>query len=206
MIPKEKINQYYEEYIDDISSLIEQDNEPSLKLGEKIKNLRTSKGLTLGDISEKTGFSEALLQDIENEKIHPPLATIIKLSKALDTIMSSLISEGGKKYSVMRAKDHKVHPRKASQLYKYFSLSEEVEDRHVDSFIVKLYPNDKEEITVHDGEEFIYVLDGEVKVIIDNNVEVISIGESIHYHSTLPHFITSNTDKPALILAVIYNG
>jgi transcriptional regulator with XRE-family HTH domain len=206
MIPKEKINQYYEEYIDDISSLMEEEDEASFKLGEKIKNLRKNKNLTIEDISQKTGFDKSLLQDIEDEKVHPPLAVIIKLSKALDTIMSSLLSEGGKKYSVMRAKDHKVHPRKANELYKYFSLSEEVEERHLDSFIVKLYPNDNQELTVHDGEEFIYVLDGEVKVLIDNNTEIISIGESIHYHSTLPHFITSNTNEPALILAVIYNG
>ncbi len=206
MIPKEKINKYYEDYIDDISSLIEKEDVSSFKLGEKIKNLRKTKGLTIDDISRKTGFDKSLLQDIEDEKVHPSLAVIIKLSKALDTIMSSLLSEGGKKYSVMRAQDHKVHPRKASELYKYFSLSEEVEDRHLDAFIVKLYPNKNVELAVHDGEEFIYVLDGEVKINIEDEEEVISIGESIHYHSTIPHFITSNTDEPALILAVIYNG
>ena len=77
---------------------------------------------------------------------------------------------------------------------------------HMEAFIVKLLPGSKEEKSVHEGEEFIYVLDGEVKVVIGDNVEILNMGDTIYYLSSTPHFITTNTDKPALILAVIYGA
>ena len=207
MIPKEKINKYYEEYIDEVSSALENEDESNFHLGRKIKTIREEKNLTLESISEKTGFDVKMLKDIEDEKIHPPLATIIKLSKALDTMVSNLIADkGSKKYEVVRVADHKDQPRKASEFYKYIPLASEVENRHMESFLVKLYPADKEEIAVHDGEEFIYVLDGEVKVTIEGKDEILNIGDTVYYHSSVPHFISTNTDKPAIILAVIYNN
>lgn len=207
MIPKEKVNEYYESYINEISSFLEKDKTESFHLGEKIKKIRDEKKLSLEDISKKTGFDLNILKDIEEEKIHPPLATIIKLSKALDTMVSNLISdEAEKNYTVVRAKEHTATPREASKFYKYMPLAHEVRNRHMETFIVKLYPTKDKELTVHEGEEFIYVLDGEVVITIDNKDIVLNIGDTIYYHSTVPHFITTNTDKPALILAVIYNG
>ncbi len=207
MIPKEKINKYYEDYIEEISSYLEKDESKSFHLGAKIKKIREEKNLTLEDIAQKIGFDLNVLKDIEEEKIHPPLATIIKISKALDTMVSNLISdEADKKYSVVRAREHPAIPREASKFYKYMPLAHEVANRHMETFIVKLYPTNEKEFTVHDGEEFIYVLDGEVKITIENEDIILNIGDTIYYHSTVPHFITTNSDKPALILAVIYNG
>jgi transcriptional regulator with XRE-family HTH domain len=177
MIPREKVNEYYEDYINEISSMFEEDKSSNLKLGEKIKRIRDEKGLTLADIAKKTGFDEELLKNIEDEKFHPPLSVIIKLSKALDVMTSSLFSEGKKKYSIIKLQNHKLISRKAKKYYKYFTLSEEVEERHMDSFIVKLYPHNETELTTHEGEEFIYVLDGEVKLVIEDKVEILKIGD-----------------------------
>ncbi len=207
MIPKEKVNKYYEDYIDEVSSALESSEEENFHLGKKIKTIREQQNLTLEDISKKTGFDLTMLTDIENEKLHPPLATIIKLSKALNTMVSNLISEqGSKKYEVVRVADHKNQPRKASEFYKYIPLASEVEDRHMETFLVKLYPTDEKEMTMHDGEEFIYVLDGEVRVTIEGKDEILNIGDTIYYHSSVPHFISTNNNDPAIILAVIYNG
>ncbi len=207
MIPKEKVNKYYEDYIEEISSFLEKDETESFHLGAKIKKIREEKNLSIDDIAKKTGFDKEVLKNIEEEKIHPPLATIIKLSKALDTMVSHLISDdAAKNYSVVRAKEHPATPREASKFYKYMPLAHEVANRHMETFIVKLYPTKEKEFTVHEGEEFIYVLDGEVKVTIENKDIILNIGDTIYYHSTVPHFITTNTNEPALILAVIYNG
>jgi len=207
MIPKEEINQYYEDYINEISNYLDQEEEKSYHIGEKIKKIRESKNLTLAEIAQKTGFKEDFLKDIEEEKIAPPLATIIKLSKALDTMLGSLIAEeGDKPYAVIRVTDQKLTPRKTSSHYKYVPLASEVKGRHMETFLVRLYPTKEIDLTTHEGEEFIYVLDGEVKVVIGDKEEVLKMGDSIYYLSTVPHFLTSNNDKPALILAVIYNG
>ncbi len=211
MIPVEKVNKYYEEYIEEISSKLDsvEVQQPGLLIGEKIKKIRETKGLTIEDVAKKTGFSKEFLENIENGKVSPPLGIIVKLSKALDTMVANLFSEPGEKnYCVMRVKEQKVVPRKSSTgyNYSYIPLASGLKEMNMEPFIVKLLPNSKEEKSVHEGEEFIYVLDGEVKVVIGDNVEILHMGDTIYYLSSVPHFITTNTDKPALILAVIYGA
>ncbi len=207
MIPREKINKYYEDYIKDVSSFLESDKSENFDLGKKIKSIREKQSLSIDQIASKTGFEKDFLIQIESGKVNPPLSTIIKLSKALNTMLSKVISDtSDKKYSVVRVSEHKIMPRKASQIYSYIPLSNEVKDRHMDSFIVKLLPSKDVEFTVHEGEEFVYVLGGEVKIFLEDKVEVLNIGDTIYYQSNVPHFITSNNDSPAIILAVIYNG
>ena len=66
-------------------------------IGERIKILREEKGLSLEDLSKMTGFAVELLSNIEAGKIQPQLGTIIKLSKALDSAFSRLVSGVGDK-------------------------------------------------------------------------------------------------------------
>ena len=211
MITPDKINKYYEEYIEEITSKFDstESTKSAQSIGEKIKNIRESKGLTLEEVANRTGFNKEFLKDIEDGKVSPPLGTIVKLSKALDTMMANLLDEKGEDYySVMRVKDQKVVPRATSTKhhYKYIPLSTGLKQKHMETFLVKLYPDSEEEMSVHDGEEFIYVLDGEVKVKIGDKTEILKMGDTIYYLSSVPHFITTNTDKPALILAVIYGA
>ncbi len=211
MITPDKVNKYYEEYIEEISSKLDSVEKPKeeLLIGEKIKKIRKTKGLTIEEVAKKTGFSKEFLEDIENGKVSPPLGIIVRLSKALDVMMSNLFDEKREKnYCVMRVKDQKVTPRvsTAGHHYKYIPLATGLKEKHMEAFLVKLYPESKEEKSVHEGEEFIYVLDGEVKVIIGEDTEILNMGDTIYYLSSVPHFITTNTDKPALILAVIYGA
>ena len=60
--------------------------------------------------------------------------------------------------------------------------------------------------SVHDGEELIYVIDGEVKIVVEDKVEILSLGDALYLKSTSPHVVITNNDKPALILAVMYSG
>ncbi len=211
MIPEEKINKYYEDYIEEISSKLDsvEVKQPGILIGEKIRNIREAKGLSIDEVAKKTGFSKELLEDIESGKVSPPLGMIVKLSKALDTMVANLFTQlGEKNYCVIRVKEQKVIPRASSTgyNYKYIPLASGLKEMNMEPFIVKLMPNNKEEKSVHDGEEFIYVLDGQVKVIIGDKVEILNMGDTIYYLSSVPHFITTNTDKPALILAVIYGA
>ena len=211
MIPVEKVNKYYEDYIEEISSKLDsiEMQQPGQLIGEKIKNIREAKGLSIEEIAQKTGFSKDFLEKIEKGDVSPPLGTIVRLSKALDVMVSNLFSDPGEKnYCVMRVKEQKVVPRASSTgyNYRYIPLASGLKEMHMEPFIVKLLPGSKEEKSIHEGEEFIYVLDGEVKVVIGDNVEILNMGDTIYYLSSIPHFITTNTDKPALILAVIFGA
>jgi len=58
--------------------------------------------------------------------------------------------------------------------------------------------------SVHEGEEFIFVLEGEMEVILGNHTDILFPGDSIYYDSTIPHKVQCHQDKVTRILAVIY--
>ncbi|MEE8481630.1 MAG: XRE family transcriptional regulator [Desulfobacterales bacterium] len=179
------------------------------EIGVRVKKLREEKNLSLDELSKLTGFDVDFLESIESNKIQPQLGTVIKLSKALDSAFSRLVSGvGDKLYSVTRKNEEKPVSRSTSQkgkkqIYKYKSLAAEVKGRHMEALIVQLEENPGEEMSVHEGEEFIYILDGVAVLKIGEDVFDLNPGDSVYYLSTTPHLIASKRGKTT-ILAVIY--
>ena len=199
---------FFEDLTGDIS---ESTSEGVEEIGKRIRILREEKGLSLDEVSNLTGFDVGLLSNIETNKVQPQLGTVIKLSKALDSAFSRLVSGTGDKiYSITRRKEQKVVSRSTSQkgkkqVYIYKILAPEVKGRHMEALIVRLEENPEKEFSVHEGEEFIYVLDGIVTLDIgDDNFEL-ELGDSAYYLSTTPHLVASKKGK-ATILAVLYEG
>lgn len=180
-------------------------------IGKRIRMLREQKGLSIEELSNLTGFDVEFLSNIETNKAQPQLGTVIKLSKALDSAFSRLISgTGDKLYSITRKNEQKIVSRSTSQkgqkqVYVYKSLAPEVKGRHMEALIVQLEENPDKEVSVHDGEEFIYVLDGIVVLNIGEETFDLEPGDSAYYLSTTPHLVASKKGK-ATILAVLYEG
>ena len=181
------------------------------EIGKRIKALREHKGLSLVELSNMTGFDVEFLSNIETSQVQPQLGTVIKLSKALDSAFSRLISGTGDRiYSITRRHEQKIVSRSTShkgqkQVYIYKSLAPEVKGRHMEALIVQLEENPDNEISVHDGEEFIYVLDGIVVLNIGEDTFDLNPGDSAYYLSTTPHLVASKKGQ-ATILAVLYEG
>ena len=181
------------------------------EIGERVKNLRQSKGLTLDQLAHLTGFDVEFLADIETNKVHPQLGTVIKLSKALSSAFGRLVSGSGDRlYSITRKGDRQVVSRSTSQkgqkkLYTYKSLSPGVKGRNMEALMVQLERSPDEEMSVHEGEEFIFVLDGTVELRIADEVFELEPGDSVYYLSTTPHLIAAKEDH-ATIVAVLYEG
>lgn len=213
MIKIEKHNEYYEKYLSDLAEHMDKPQEQTdpIHVGEKIKHMRETQGLSIEELAKKTGFDVEMLENVEKENIIPPLGTMIRLSRALNTVMSSLFSsqEEQSHYSVVRVNDQKSAPLPTGRAsyHSYIPLAADLKDRHMDPFIVKLNPEKAKDVvpSVHDGEELIYVIDGEVKVTIEDKVEILGLGDALYLKSTTPHVVITNTDKPALILAIMYS-
>jgi transcriptional regulator with XRE-family HTH domain len=187
------------DFFEDLTGVIpESPKEGVEEVGRRIKTLREEKGLSLDELSHMTGFEVAMLERIEKDEIQPQLGTVIKLSKALDAAFGRIVSGvGDRLYSITRRNDRKA--------YTYMSLAPEVKGRHMEALFVQLEQDPEEEISVHDGEEFIFVLDGTVKMKIGQDGFDLEPGDSVYYLSTTPHHISAKTGK-ATILAVLYEG
>ncbi len=182
----------------------------SATIGERIRQIREEKGLSYEQISNLTGFDVEVLAMMEKGEMQPPIGVVVKLSKALDSAFSRLLSGvGNRVYSVTRKDERKLVSRSTSKkgkdLYTYQSLAPEVQGRHMESLIVTLEENPDQEMSVHDGEEFIFVLDNTVVAKIGDDMFELAPGDSVYYLSTTPHMVAAKEGK-AVILAVIYEG
>ena len=201
------------DFLEGISRSSEHDLEPEepIGVGERIKKLRELKKLSLNDVAQRSGISEQMLESIEADATAPPLGTLTKLARALEMKMGYLLTTGEPKPFVITRKDERkpVSRHAAEQQnkygYSYLSLSPGMRDRNMEPFLVTLSPT-LEEVpgSVHEGEEFIYVLEGEMEVIIGEHREVLYPGDTIYYHSSIPHVVKCHQGKPSKILAVLF--
>lgn len=217
----------YEDFLTDVSShfarggeekdLIDSTGHTSaqediqVNVGERVRAVRESRGLSLSDISQRTDIDVSLLEQIEDGAVAPPLGVVIKLAKALEMKMGYFISgEENRPYTIVRGDDRKVVSRYDSKKgehygYQFESLAPHKKDRHMEPFLVTLEPSDtEEERSAHDGQEFIYVLDGEMEVLLGEEGHLLEPGDAIYYDSTIPHLVRSHGQKETKILAVLY--
>ncbi|MGC8660717.1 MAG: cupin domain-containing protein, partial [Desulfomonilaceae bacterium] len=176
--------------------------------GAKLRQARHSLGFSLQELSVKVGIPADILEQMELGKAILPLGQLIKLSKALSLKMADLISEGDKPFTIVRAGDRRSFKRfgkskEEHRGYEYESLATGKRNRLMEPFIVTLHPSDADEPSTHDGQEFIYVLEGQMDVLVGQTKDVLNPGDAIYYDSSDVHLVKAHGDKPAKILAVI---
>ena len=210
-----------DEKLDDILSEIEKESgELSAKgsevqVGRNIKAFREKMGLTPQQFADKLGISSALLTRIENRMVSPSLGMLVQISKVFGAAVSSFVGgQPEREYCVVRGEDHANVSRVGlidgeKTPYVYQSLGSGKAGRKMEPFLLKLYPMSEPRTarSVHAGEEFLYVLSGEVEVLLDGDRELLRAGDSIYFSSTIPHHVHSaKEDEEANILAVLNAG
>ena len=186
-----------------------------IKVGEKIKRLREDKAVTLEQLAKRTGLAPSVLSQVENHMISPPLGTLIRLAKAFQVPVGFFFSgeEAEEPFCLVRARERKVVSRFASNEglsygYGYESLGYAMKGRRMEPFVVTLTPAEVPHVdpNQHAGEEFIFVLEGEVEVKLGEHTDVLQPGDSIYYSSTIPHVVACHGQTPAKIVAVLWAG
>lgn len=183
-----------------------------VSVGDKIKGLRVAKNISLGDVSQQSGISEEKLVKIESGEFVPPLGNIVNLAKVLGVPVGDIFGDSGDSpFAIVRVADRAKVKRFSSAYiestaYSYQGLGQQKRNRQMEPFLVTLNPVDLKEIepNEHIGEEFIFVLEGEVEVTLLDHKDILNPGDSIYYDSTVPHTISCHGEEPATILAVIY--
>ena len=184
-----------------------------LNLGQKIKNLRQKKGLSLQQVAEKASLSEPVLMQIEGEVVAPPVATLLKIARAMNVNIGYFFQEqdAEKRAVVVPKSDRKrvfrrIHEDPSKVGYYYESLAYPKADKHMEPFHVTFEVKGKEDLIflTHKGEEFIYVLDGQLEFNYENEIYSLSPGDSLYFDSTLPHAFRAVGKKQATAIDVIY--
>lgn len=187
-------------------------SERGQRLGKRILEAREMRGLTLEDLSSRTGIPVARLERVESDRAIPPLGELIRLGKALEMRMGHFISTGADRpMSIVRAEARPKVARRGQKVrekygYVYESLAPQKANRVMEPFLVTLVPTRFKEMSSHDGQEFIFVLEGRIRAKVGEQEAVLNPGDSIYYDSSSPHLVKCCGRKPARILAVLHAG
>jgi transcriptional regulator with XRE-family HTH domain len=184
-------------------------------IGSKIKGLRETKNLTIEEVAQNSGLTVEQVSSIENDQNLPSLGPLIKVARALGVRLGTFMDDYDELGPIVcRAADHNedtsisfsndaVDARKHME---YHPLAQQKAGRHMEPFIIDINPEESNEfqLSVHEGEEFVYVMEGEVEIVYGKDKYLLKQGDSIYYDSIVNHHLHGAPGKSARILAVIY--
>ncbi len=180
-------------------------------IGAKIKRLRLAKKLTLQAVARETGFSPALISQIENNNVSPPIATLSKIAKFFDVKIGIFFTEDEEeyRYEVVRKEERKMIPRVISragtnQGYSYESLSFRKQNKKMEPFLLTVSEKAMEENTYsHDGEEFLFVMKGTAELLLEDERITLHEEDCVYFDSSLRHRLLSKDGNEVKVLAVV---
>lgn len=182
------------------------------QIGEKISTVRAFRKIEIEDLADKTGLSVEQLKLIESGGSIPSLGVLIRITRALGTRLGTLLDDTLKEGpSVIRDREHKstvsfsTSENGNREHLNFLSLAPNKAGRHMDPFLIDIIPDGKNEPlkSSHEGEEFIYVLEGKVTVFYGNDKIELGKGDSIYLDSIVNHYVTTTAGK-ARILGIVY--
>lgn len=185
----------------------------NITLASRLKQLREQKELSIEQLSKQSGLLAEEIQKLESGSLAPSLSPLIKLARGLGVRLGTLLDDeesnspvlvrGGQSDRVVRFSGDAKMPN-SSEL-DFTSLAAQKKDRHMEPFVidVKASENGLHNLSSHEGEEFIYVLNGEIEIIYGKDTYKLSKGDSIYYDSIIAHNVHTTGDV-AQILAVVY--
>lgn len=185
----------------------------SFLISEKIKTVLTDCGLSVYELSLRTGMSEQALELIlKNERI-PSLAALIKIARALGVRAGTFLDDMPHNAPIVLRQNQHMHAASfSSQLntsnthLDFYSLAGNKAGRSMEPFLITVHPTEQVEtaLSSHEGEEFIYVLKGTVQIQYGKETFVLNPGDSMYYDSVVHHLVKANGNTSSEILAVVY--
>lgn len=168
-------------------------------VGDKIREMREKLKIDIEKLAEKTGYDTEYLRELEAGVISPAVGALIQISRAMSVDSSELLAEEKKE---ARRKSH----LKRTKAYSYKSLTPDADDKHLWAYLVNLDPKKEHEMVAyqHEGEEFMFVIDGKVEVKVGEDIHVIKKGEHVHFNSGIQHHLRNLSSKTSTLIVVVY--
>ena len=164
----------------------------------RIRTLRRLQKRTLKDVAAQCGFTESLLSKIESGKTTPPLATLARIATALGVGLSDLI-DGERAVATVATPAEVLKNRKATRTgkgYGFHVLAAERSGKIMQPFLfVAEKGGVKPGALSHSGEEFVYVLEGEMRYRVGATTYTLGPGDSLYFNAEEEHDLEPMTDQ-----------
>ena len=179
-------------------------------IAKNIKKLRQEKKITLQELADMTGLTKGYLSKIEHSEKAPPYSTVNKIAIALGVDVTFLLNSNLDNMTDMRLSFTKNGEGKLIETlgsfygYDYEALAFDKPAKNMEPYVIEP-AFDEEAIFRHEGEEFLYVLEGVHEFDYDGNKYIMKKGDSVYFDAGVPHTGRSIGKKKAKLLAVLFN-
>jgi transcriptional regulator with XRE-family HTH domain len=165
--------------------------------------LREAQNWSVEDLATATGQTPEFIDQVENDKFSPSVGFLLMLAKALDVNPGTFLSKAEK--DIIQDQRSKAF-MKRTRNYSYQALTPHAESDHLRAFMITIESRQihKPVEYKHEGEEFIYVMEGELEVMLGGKAYHLKTDESIHFNSDIPHKLKSLSNEDTRCLVILY--
>lgn len=191
---------------------VEEAGVEEFNIGAKIRALRLARALTLQEVARETGFSPALISQIEHNNVSPPIATLAKIARALRVKVATFFEAGDvrSRFEVVRPDQRRKVDRMMSRLgtrrgYAYDALAFSVRNRKMSPFLITITKESDvpEALYTHEGEEFLLVLSGRAELYVEEHRFELDEGDSVYLDAGLRHRLARLGESEVKVLAIL---
>lgn len=176
-------------------------------IAERIKELREIEGISAESFAHELNIEPALLINYESGTTDIPVGFLYKVAHRYNMELSALLRGDQPRlhvYSIVRkGKGLNVDRRKQ---YKYENLAYNFIQKKAEPFIVTVIPDSENtplEFNSHPGQEFNYILEGSLMIVVDGHEIILNEGDSVYFDSGYQHAMKAMNNQPSRFLAII---
>lgn len=171
-----------------------------MNIGKKIKELRNLCNLTQEELASRTELTKGYISQLENDLAEPSISTLEDIVNALGTNLSEFFLTERQDKVVFTENDYFI---KENENYTIKWLVPNAQKNEMEPILVTINPGAVTDIDYpHEGQEFGYVLEGEVLLYIDSKVQLVKKGETFYFDSTKNHYLKNVKDKICRVIWV----
>lgn len=178
-----------------------------MTIGEKLKKSRNEKGMSLRELAMKVELSASFLSQIEQGKASPSIENLKKIANTLDVRVSYLIEDEDdeiKNIQYIKENEMRYLESRGSNI-RMALLMPSNKEKNMEPIIYEIGINGESgrDFYSHGGEEFIYIIEGELDVYIADKKYKLFKGDSLYFKSHLQHRFKNTSKKQVKALWVV---
>ncbi|MCK5154960.1 MAG: helix-turn-helix transcriptional regulator [Spirochaetales bacterium] len=183
-------------------------------VGKKVKDLRVKQNLTIDEVANRASLSKSLVSKIENNKTSPPIATLLRIAKALNVHIGYFFEQNPLGGSVILSRNNNrssfTREKKGIKSV-YEPLALELSNGTVQPYLITASSDPSEsqdeEFDQHDGDEFTFVLEGKMEIVLGSDkTYLLEKGDSLYFNANIPHHEKLVEGKPVKYFVVLISN
>lgn len=171
-----------------------------MEIGQRIKQLRTQNKLTLEELASRCELSKGFISQVERDLTSPSIATLSDIVEALGINLAQFFKEERDEKLVFTQEDFFIDDKETCTIH---WIVPNAQKNDMEPIMLELKPDQRSDlITPHNGEEFGYVLNGKVCLVINNKKHIVKKGQTFYIKGMHDHYILNDTKLDSKVLWV----